>query len=109
MPGSVDVAAILHELVQQQTAFGQQQTAFLQLQSETVRLQKLLLERALGLVAEEPAQATPHSDTLPPAAPAHRDAQVHAVATATETSLGDTAPTAQLLPAAELQEQQPQD
>jgi hypothetical protein len=96
MPGSVDVAAILHELVQQQTAFGEQQMAFLQLQSETVRLQRLLLERALGLVGEEPAQATPHSDTLFPPAPAHRDEEVHTVATATATSPGDTAPTTQL-------------
>jgi hypothetical protein len=37
-----------NELVQQQAAFGQQQTALLQLQTETVRLQRLLIERALG-------------------------------------------------------------
>ena len=54
-------------------------------------------------------QATPPSDTLPPPAPAHRDAEVHSVATATETSASATAATAQLLPAVELQDEQPQD
>ena len=43
-----DLAALVHELVQQQAAFGQLQAALLQLQTETVRLQRLLIERALG-------------------------------------------------------------
>jgi len=110
MPGSVDVAAILHELVQQQTAFGQQQVALLQLQSETVRLQRLLVERALGVLAEDPAHRTPLSDTLPPLpAPAHPGADVDTVATVTATPVGEPASTAELPPSVELQDQQPED
>ena len=48
MPGSDDLTTLVHELVQQQAAFGQQQAALLQLQTETVRLQRVLIERALG-------------------------------------------------------------
>jgi hypothetical protein len=47
VPGSDDLAALVHELVQQQAAFSQQQAALLQLQTETVRLQRVLIERAL--------------------------------------------------------------
>jgi hypothetical protein len=48
VPGPEDLATLVRELVQQQAAFGQQQAALLQLQTETVRLQRLLIERALG-------------------------------------------------------------
>jgi hypothetical protein len=52
----LDLAGLVRELVQQQTALAQQQTALLQLQSETLRMQRLLVERALGLgtVGTEP-------------------------------------------------------
>jgi hypothetical protein len=48
VPAPDDLATLVHELVQQQAAFGQQQAALLQLQTETVRLQRLLIERTLG-------------------------------------------------------------
>jgi hypothetical protein len=48
VPGPEDLASLVHELVQQQAAFGQQQATLLQLQAETVGLQRLLIERALG-------------------------------------------------------------
>jgi hypothetical protein len=48
VPGPEDLTTLVRELVQQQAAFGQQQAALLQLQTETVRLQRLLIERALG-------------------------------------------------------------
>jgi hypothetical protein len=50
---SLDVAGLLRELLQQQTTFGQQQAALLQLQGETVRLQRLLIERVLGVSPRE--------------------------------------------------------
>ena len=49
----LDLAGLVRELVQQQTTFGQQQAALLQLQAETVRLQRLLIERALGVAPGE--------------------------------------------------------
>jgi hypothetical protein len=52
-----DLATLVHELVQQQSAFGQQQAALLQLQTETIRLQRLLIERALGASGSDTAVA----------------------------------------------------
>jgi hypothetical protein len=57
VPGPEDLTTLVHELVQQQAAFGQQQAALLQLQTETVRLQRLLIERALGASGSDRAVA----------------------------------------------------
>src|SRR5947209_5904900 len=67
MLGSLDVPGMLHDLVQQQTALGQQQAALLQLQTETVHLQRLLLERALGVSDVTRVMATAPIDGVPPA------------------------------------------
>jgi hypothetical protein len=48
VPDPEDLTTLVRELVQQQAAFGQQQAALLQQQTETVRLQRVLIERALG-------------------------------------------------------------
>ena len=57
MHSPYDLATLVHELVQQQSAFGQQQAALLQLQTETIRLQRLLIERALGASGSDTAVA----------------------------------------------------
>jgi hypothetical protein len=57
VPGPEDLTTLVHELVQQQAAFGQQQAALLQLQAETVRLKRLLIERALGASGSDTAVA----------------------------------------------------
>ena len=69
MSGSLDVPGMLHDLVQQQTTLGQQQAALLQLQTEVVRLQRLLVERAVGVSTPDvaPVTATPPTNREPPA------------------------------------------
>ena len=57
MPGPEDLTTLVRELVQQQAAFGHQQAALLQLQTETVRLQRVLIERALGASGSDTAVA----------------------------------------------------
>jgi hypothetical protein len=52
MSGSLDVASMLRQLAEQQSALGEQKAALLQLQTEIVRMQRTLIERAIG----EPAQ-----------------------------------------------------
>jgi len=60
---------MLHDLVQQQSALGHQQAALLQLQTEMVRLQRLLVERAVGVPTTDmtPVVATPPIDGVSPA------------------------------------------
>jgi hypothetical protein len=48
MSGQSGFEGVLRELAQQQSALSQQPTALLQLQTENLRLQRLLIERALG-------------------------------------------------------------
>jgi hypothetical protein len=69
MSGSLDVPGLLHDLVQQQTVLGHQQAALLQLQTEMVRLQRLLVERAVGVPTTDvtPVVATPPTNGVPPA------------------------------------------
>src|SRR6266487_2868636 len=69
MSGSLDVPAMLHDLVQQQSSLGQQQAALLQLQAERVRLQRLLVERAVSVPATDMTRvmATASIDGVSPA------------------------------------------
>jgi hypothetical protein len=57
VPGPDDLTTLVHELMQQQVVFGQQQAALLHLQTETVRLQRLLIERAVGVTGLDTAAA----------------------------------------------------
>jgi hypothetical protein len=63
--GPEDLTKLVHELVQQQSALGQQQAALLQLQTETVRLQRLLIERALGASGWDAAVAPLAGSSIP--------------------------------------------
>ena len=51
MPEGLELAALVHALSEQQAAFAQQHAALLQLQAEALRLQRLLIEGALGASA----------------------------------------------------------
>jgi hypothetical protein len=67
VPGADDLTALVHQVVQQQVAFGQQQSALLHLQTETVRLQRLLIEGALGTRAQD-AEVVPIATATVPTA-----------------------------------------
>jgi hypothetical protein len=53
MSVSVDVASMLRQLADQQSALGEQQAALLQLQTEIVHMQRALIEKAIGERAQD--------------------------------------------------------
>ena len=98
MTAPLDLAALVRELVQQQTALAQQQTALLQLQSETLRMQRLLVERALGLGTAGTESPLASLSNPEPATPAPQGV---AAAPPTEDASGGDGPRLSLVPDAE--------
>jgi hypothetical protein len=76
MSGSLDVASMLRQLAEQQSALSQQQAALLQLQTEIVHMQRALIERVMGEPAHDvrstvatPSDSAPLDTLLVPPAP----------------------------------------